>query len=256
LSKRDWTKLDDDWAGNRKVKKLMRKYGPVAGAYWTLIIAKAHADSHHLDNPTGVIHTTRQDLADELCDRHDRATMMQAMIDAKLVRVKGRDWTTDPEADIAVELVDSSWVTPKGGTANRQKLHREKVRSEQGQVTDASRLHNGGVTQTKTETKTSKLASPPEILEFLVRLHPTMSFGADGLTQQLTEFVIGDSRPSPQNVLDAALEVGPTIKYPGKAFTLVSARARSLKQGEPGEVPAYTPPPEALAFQRSEGLAS
>lgn len=155
--RRNWTRLDDNWAANRKVKKVTRKYGPTAGAYWTLIIAKAHAVSHHKDNPDGAIKCTIQDLADELHDRHNRTEMWESMVKAGLIHITGRGWKEDHEADITIRLNDTQWLTPKGSSAERMKLMREKDADLQGSVTecDASVTEcDERVTQTETYTET------------------------------------------------------------------------------------------------------
>lgn len=132
MAKRDWTKLDDSWNTNRKVKRVLRKYGPTAGAYWALIIARAHRESHHKDNPTGAINCTLQDLADELHDHHNRSSMWQDMVEANLVTIDGDGWKTDPEAYVTIQLGDTSWVTPKGSPSERTQRFRDKLAAEVG----------------------------------------------------------------------------------------------------------------------------
>lgn len=257
MSKRDWAKLDVKFWSNRKVKRLTRKYGPVPAAYFFLLVAMAQESSHVEDNPAGEVHCTVQDLMDAYCDRHDRTKMLQQMCEAKLIRITGRGWQDDPEADVTIHLGDSSWITPKGSSAHRMRNKREKDAVLQVSVTGCDASVTGSdvyVTQTRQDkTIPSKLAAQPELIravDFLVSCHPSIERTREGLLQQLTEFCFGDHRPTPQHVLDAALEVGPSIQYPGKAYRLVAARAKSLQQNEPvlSEAPKYVPPPGAAEF--------
>lgn len=173
MRKRDWCKLDEDWAGNRKVRRVLRKHGPVAGAYWTLLIARAYAASHHEDNPTGIIRCGADDLAEELSDRHDRTEMWDSLVSAKLIRVKGETWLDD---DLEIELVDfNGWQHPKGAPARRQleKREAEKGADLQGCVTAPSRpVTDAFVSVTQIESKSKKKkekktsASPAEIAIF------------------------------------------------------------------------------------------
>lgn len=162
MRRRDWCKLDEDWAGNKKVRKVLRKHGPVAGAYWALLVAKSYADSHHVDNPAGVINCSLQDLADKLSDRQDRREMWQAMIDAKLIKIKGGDWKSDVEADVRVEVINfAKWQWPKGSPAARQAKNRGQKKDDdlQGSVTVPSQVvttcHevSQSVTQIESESK-------------------------------------------------------------------------------------------------------
>lgn len=121
-----------------------------------MLIARSYAESHYQDNPHGAISCTMQDLAEELSDSHDRSEMWQALIDAKLVTVKGGDWKTDAEADVEILLNDfNEWQHPKGSAARRKAEQRisEKSRVLQGSVTTCHGLSQS-VTQTETETET------------------------------------------------------------------------------------------------------
>lgn len=144
---RQWAKLDWDWYTNKKVRRVTREYGPVAGAYWAMLIAKAKHASHVEVNPTGIIETTMQTLADELYDKHDRTPMWGAFIKAGLVRVTGGKWRDDYDTVIHIELVDfCGHQNPTGSPADRK----EKSRDLQGSVTTG---HKSSQNVTKRERK-------------------------------------------------------------------------------------------------------
>lgn len=133
---KDWAKLHDHWYRDAKLKRLMREYGPIAGAYWCYLIAVAHNASHHLDNPTGIIVDTSIALiADDLNDRHDRTEMFKAMHNRKLINIRGESWQTDNEASIDIELsAFAKNQTPKGSRQARRYAKETKGESLQGNV--------------------------------------------------------------------------------------------------------------------------
>lgn len=139
MRQRDWAKLDMGWTDNYKVRKLLRRFGPAAGAYWTMLIAKSYASSHHIDNPDGIIECSLADLAELLSDNHSRVEMWQAMINAKLITIKGGDWKDDSESKVWITLVEfSTWQHPRLSNPRRQLEFREnqKSRDLQGNVTE------------------------------------------------------------------------------------------------------------------------
>lgn len=128
---RDWCKLHERWYSSKKVRRLTRKYGPVAGGYWALLIARAYTESHHADNPCGVIQLALQDLADDLYDHHDRTGLFEAMVSARLIVIRGDGWKSDLASEVEVELVDFAGEQhPKGSSARRQLERRERDRAE------------------------------------------------------------------------------------------------------------------------------
>ena len=154
--KRDWALLDDSWMHNKTVNRVTRKYGPVAGAYWTMLIALAKHHSHHIDNPMGGIDCNLQLLADKLHDRHDRRELFQDLVDAKLIRIVGGNWREDVFADIEIFVCDfNSWQTAKGSSAYRKQKERiSKVVDLQDNVTGSHNL-SASVTYTDTNTDTN-----------------------------------------------------------------------------------------------------
>lgn len=153
---RDWCKLHERWASSKKVRKLTRKYGPAAGGYWALLIARAYTESHHVDNPNGVVRLALQDLADDLYDHHDRTGMFEAMVAANLLVIRGEGWREDLAAEVEVELVgfnDEQW--PKGHPSKRSAENRNK----QGNSTHGNEVQRNATGCTQIEKRREEIES-------------------------------------------------------------------------------------------------
>jgi len=183
MKTQNWCKLDDEFYRRKNVKKLARKHGPTAIAYWTVLIARAHDASHHLNNPEGVIDCTLQDLADEIYDPSDPTPIFEDLLSFGMIRrVKG-NWKDGVEADLHLVLTDfHEWQAPKGGAKYRKLTSRNDAETQdlQGTVTGVSQVGTDVsqvgssldgcvtgvdelVTQTHTQTHTHTLANASTI---------------------------------------------------------------------------------------------
>lgn len=150
MGKRNWFKVHEEWATSKKLRKVTRRYGPVAAAYRALVLGRAYACSHFEDNPLGEIDCSLQDLADDLYDHHDRSGMWQMMIDVGILTIKGFR-PNDLEAGVRIRVIGfNEWQTVKGSSADRKAKSRENKKHAdlQGSVTECPNY----VTQTEIET--------------------------------------------------------------------------------------------------------
>jgi hypothetical protein len=170
--KRDWCKLDEAWYAHRKLRRILRDYGPVAGAYWSYLIARSYADSHHEDNPQGAITTTLRDMSDDLYDQHDRMGLWDAFVTAGLITMRGKirdEHGPDLDAEVIITLADfGGWQWPKGAPARRQAASRYPdknptiCRDVSQVVTEPSQL----VTQIEKKRESKReITSPPPPVE-------------------------------------------------------------------------------------------
>ena len=180
---RDWAKLGDSWYANKKVRKVTRKYGPVAGGYLALLIARTYAASDESTNPEGALKTTLQDLADDLYDRRARPQMWEEMVSAKLVTIRGDGWQDDPFTDVVITLNDfADWQHAKGSAARRQMEAREKKKSLSRETSQTVTDRHATVTvghQRREEERREEENTPPPTPAPTTRTL-TASVGADG----------------------------------------------------------------------------
>ena len=143
-------------------------HGPVAVAYFAVLIAKCKDASHHVDNPDGWITTNLASFARECYDTpesagleygawHDRrVALWGALVDAELVTLQG-----SIEFRCEVRLTNfTKWQHPKGSSADRVEKHRHghpRAGETPSDVTPVKQPVTGGnevETHTETETET------------------------------------------------------------------------------------------------------
>jgi len=117
----NWCKLDEDFVGNKKVRRLTRKFGAVAAGYWAYFIAYSYKESHYINNPNGVIDCSIKDLMDDMNDQHDRTALFDYMQQLGLITITSdEDWMVDPDAFVKIRVNNfAEFQFAKGSSTQR-----------------------------------------------------------------------------------------------------------------------------------------